>query len=104
MELNKAVNTKLKNHMHLIDKWEATDKLVILTFEKFEDLEKVKAVIDNSLVLHVDLYETKFVSGLCKLHIVWDNLFRRMYTECTESVTNEDIIDMYNEWKYGGSK
>jgi len=104
MELNKAVNTKLKNHMHLIRDWVPTKNSVVLSFDKFKDLEKVKAVIDSSLVLHVEMWETLPVTEDYKLHIVWDELFTRMYSECTESVTNEDIIDMYNEWKYRGSK
>tara|TARA_Y100000593_G_C4319602_1_gene343002 strand:- start:362 stop:712 length:351 start_codon:yes stop_codon:yes gene_type:complete len=113
ISLNQAVNRKLINQIHLVEKWEATDKLVTLTLNGYRNLDEVRKVIFNSSVLKVEAWETVMLSDVYKLHIAWNDLAKRLYSEqltdndrAVDGMTDDDLKAMYEDWKSrnGGSK
>ncbi len=72
MQLNEMLNRKLKDDIFMVSNWKAGKAMVILEMDNFDDLDVIKAKLENSLIFRVEQV------GI-QLWVRYDNLFKQLY-------------------------
>ena len=72
MQLNEMLNRKWKDDIFMVSNWKAGKAMVILEMDNFDDLDVIKAKLENSLIFRVEQV------GI-QLWVRYDNLFKQLY-------------------------
>ena len=70
------LNRKLKDDMFMVWDWhtgtDMGEDMVVLGMDNFDDLDVIKAKLENSLIFRVEQVGTQ-------LWVKWDDLFKQLY-------------------------